>query len=86
MTSRSRDPRSRDRLSCDLVHDILFLTCLDDKSELVDDTSNDDDEKNKLKIKMKSKYEFKKIKSKSKFKKTKFKFKSKSLFVKILFS
>ena len=64
----------------------LFLTCLNDKSELVDDTSNDNDEKNKSKIKMKFKYEFKKMKSKSKFKKTKFKFKSKFLFVKILFS
>ena len=64
----------------------LFLTCLDDKSELVDDTSNDDDEKDKSKIKMKSKHEFKKMKSKSKFKKTESKFKSKSLFVKILFS
>ena len=64
----------------------LFLTCLDDKSELVDDTSNDDDEKDKSKIKMKSKYEFKKMKSKSKFKKTESKLKSKSLFIKILFS
>ena len=64
----------------------LFLTCFDDKSELVDDTSNDDDEKDKSKIKMKSKYEFKKMKSKSKFKKTESKFKSKSLFIKILFS
>ena len=64
----------------------LFLTCFDDKSELVDDTSNDDDEKDKSKIKMKSKYEFKKMKSKFKFKKTESKFKSKSLFIKILFS
>ena len=64
----------------------FFLTCLNDKSELVDDTSNDDDEKNKSKIKMKFKHEFKKMKSKSKFKKTEFKFKLKSLFIKILFS
>ena len=63
----------------------LFLTYLDNKLELVDDTSNDDDEKNKSKIKMKFKYEFKKMKFKSKFKKTESKFKSKFLFVKILF-
>src|SRR5204862_5355822 len=63
----------------------LFLTCLNDKSELVENTSNDDDEKDKSKIKMKFKYEFKKMKFKSKFKKTEFKFKSKFLFVKILF-
>src|SRR5947207_6683730 len=31
----------------------LFLTCLDDKSELVDDLSNNHDEKNKSKIKIK---------------------------------
>ena len=71
----------------------FFLTCLDDKSELVDDTNNDDNEKNKSKIKIKFKYEFKKMKSKSKFKKTESKFKKteskfklKSLFIKILFS